>query len=138
MSVHFWGESVVPESGEGKWILSVMNGGDRPAVLNDFQITFYGTQTDPQPGLPLNTAVVPQEEPSEKEAEVLLTHEPEGVFDFTTIVDNSGNDDKEPVITTFKPEIIPEEVLPTIEQDAAFPDLSQQQEPTASKMDPWK
>lgn len=56
MSVHFWGESVVSseeEAGDGgKWFLLVKNEGDAPATLNDFRITFYGTETDPQPGLP--------------------------------------------------------------------------------------
>ncbi len=41
MSVHFWGEPVV-QAHEGKeddtWYLLIKNGGDRPAVLHDFQV----------------------------------------------------------------------------------------------------
>ena len=60
MSVHFWGEPVSKED-NGKWFLFVRNGGDRPAVLNDFQITFHGTREDPQPGKPV---VVESKRPS--------------------------------------------------------------------------
>ena len=49
MSVHYWGEPVVvPEVG-GVWTLTIDNRGDKPCVLNDWQIRFYGTETDPQP-----------------------------------------------------------------------------------------
>ncbi len=73
MSVHFWGEAV-EKAGDDNWYLIIKNGGDRPAVLHDFQVgssahskllqkriilhcafqfTFYGTEEDPQPGVPI-------------------------------------------------------------------------------------
>lgn len=52
MSVHFWGEPVKPEE-DSKWELYVRNGGGQPATLFDFQLSFYGTETDPQPGKPI-------------------------------------------------------------------------------------
>lgn len=48
MSVHFWGEPVA-----GPWTLTVANAGDKPCVLNDWQLIFYGTESDPQPGVPM-------------------------------------------------------------------------------------
>ena len=81
MSVHFWGESVAEANDanddelDATWYLLVKNGGDRPAVVHDaqastpsllkafciyekknsniFQMTFYGTSEDPQPGVPI-------------------------------------------------------------------------------------
>ena len=49
MSVHFWGENPV-----GKWTLVVKNQGDSGrATLHDWHVIFYGTETDPQPGSPI-------------------------------------------------------------------------------------
>jgi len=48
MSVHYWGESVASNGSE--WKLLVRNTGDRPATLNSWQLTFYGTAENPQPG----------------------------------------------------------------------------------------
>merc|ERR1712047_232662 len=52
MSVHYWGEPVVVPDVGGVWTLTIDNRGDRPCVLNDWQIRFYGTETDPQPNTP--------------------------------------------------------------------------------------
>ena len=53
MSVHFWGEPVLnPELG-GDWTMIIGNNGDKPCVLNDWQLSFYGTAFDPQPGVPV-------------------------------------------------------------------------------------
>ena len=49
MSVHYWGEPVVVPDVGGVWTLTIDNRGDKPCVLNDWQIRFYGTETDPQP-----------------------------------------------------------------------------------------
>merc|ERR1712141_799860 len=49
MSVHYWGEPVVDPYVGGVWTLTIDNRGDKPCVLNDWQIRFYGTETDPQP-----------------------------------------------------------------------------------------
>ena len=49
MSVHYWGEPVVVPDVGGIWTLTIDNRGDKPCVLNDWQIRFYGTETDPQP-----------------------------------------------------------------------------------------
>merc|ERR1711902_271298 len=54
MSVHFWGEKA-----KGSWGLTVINADGGEATLHDFQLTFYGTQTDPQPDIPL----VPRQPP---------------------------------------------------------------------------
>jgi len=48
MSVHFWGESVMPNSAD--WKLSIANGGDRLATFKGWKVTFFGTEEDPQPG----------------------------------------------------------------------------------------
>jgi hypothetical protein len=53
MSVHFWGESVTGRDGSSGWKLVVRNGGDREAVLLGWSITFFGTEDDPQPGVPI-------------------------------------------------------------------------------------
>ena len=53
MSVHFWGEPVLnPELG-GDWTMIIGNNGDKPCVLNDWQLSFYGTAFDPQPRVPV-------------------------------------------------------------------------------------
>lgn len=49
MSVHFWGENPV-----GKWTLKIKNQGDTGrATLHDWNVIFYGTAVDPQPGSPI-------------------------------------------------------------------------------------
>jgi subtilisin-like proprotein convertase family protein len=53
MSVHFWGEPVAFPDVGGDWVLLIRNDGDRPAILNDWHLTFYGTEFDPQPGVAL-------------------------------------------------------------------------------------
>lgn len=53
MSVHFWGESVSSSDLGGEWSLTISNLGDKPCILNDWQLVFYGTNSDPQPGVPL-------------------------------------------------------------------------------------
>lgn len=53
MSVHFWGESVASSDLGGEWSLTISNLGDKPCILNDWQLVFYGTNSDPQPGVPL-------------------------------------------------------------------------------------
>ena len=69
MSVHYWGEPVVvPEVG-GVWTLTIDNRGDKPCVLNDWQIRFYGTETDPQPNRP--NEVVPEEDVEEEITTIL-------------------------------------------------------------------
>ena len=40
------------KDGEGDWFLFVKNDGDEPATLINFRVTFYGTEADPQPGVP--------------------------------------------------------------------------------------
>ena len=38
--------------------MTIGNIGDKPCVLNDWQITFYGTAFDPQPGTPIRPPVL--------------------------------------------------------------------------------
>jgi hypothetical protein len=49
MTVHYWGEKV--SFGNAKWQVLVSNAGDKNVVFKNWKITFYGTRTDPQPGL---------------------------------------------------------------------------------------
>ena len=65
MSVHFWGEPVV-KNDDSKWFLQVRNDGDRPATLYDFQLIFYGTEEDPQPGKPIKIVEEEQKNPNPK------------------------------------------------------------------------
>ena len=51
MSVHYWGEPIVSPIYGGVWSMTVNNAGDRPCILNDWGLTFYGTGIDPQPGV---------------------------------------------------------------------------------------
>ena len=51
MSVHFWGEPVLSPTYGGVWSLTLNNAGNRPCILNDWGMTFYGTRLDPQPGV---------------------------------------------------------------------------------------
>ena len=53
MSVHFWGESCNSDADGSEWTLVINNAGDKPAILNDWQLVFYGTEVDPQPGVAL-------------------------------------------------------------------------------------
>jgi hypothetical protein len=74
MSVHFWSEPVVKD-GDGKWFLFIKNDGDKPAKLNNFDVTFYGTNKDPQPGVP---NLIERLESSKKPE--VTTHRPRGSF----------------------------------------------------------
>ena len=75
MSVHFWGESVInPNDQSGLWTLKITNNGDKPCVLNNWNMVFYGTETDPQPGVDIrpvfdDDAEIFYDEPEESETE---------------------------------------------------------------------
>ena len=85
MSVHFWGEPVIVPDAGGVWTLTVDNRGDKPCVLNDWQIRFYGTETDPQPNTP--ETEVPEVEDIPDVEETLFEDIPEIPAEEDTIVE---------------------------------------------------
>ena len=52
MSMYIRSSTELSKDGEGDWFLFVKNDGDEPATLLNFRVTFYGTEADPQPGVP--------------------------------------------------------------------------------------
>ncbi|TRY70805.1 hypothetical protein TCAL_01234 [Tigriopus californicus] len=103
MSVHFWGESVLDtDTSSSDWTLLIRNTGDRESTLNDFQISFYGTETDPQPE---NT------QGSQSEDAATTASIPRiDIQDEATTAGGEG-EQMEPEITTFRPQVqVPVEV----------------------------
>ena len=49
-SLHFWGEGVSSQNHGSLWKLVVRNSGDETATLEGWQLRFYGTHQQPQPG----------------------------------------------------------------------------------------
>ena len=90
MSVHYWGEPVVVPDVGGVWTLTIDNRGDKPCVLNDWQIRFYGTETDPQPNTP----------ETETEEEETTTFEDIPTDEEDTIVEISADEYEESEDTT--------------------------------------
>jgi len=77
MSVHFWGESVKNPDLGGEWTLIIGNNGDKPCVLNDWQLSFYGTAFDPQPDVALRPDLAPETEILDDDPEVVEAEQPQ-------------------------------------------------------------
>jgi len=91
MSVHFWGEPVLnPELG-GDWTMIIGNNGDKPCVLNDWQLSFYGTAFDPQPGVPVVQPPVLVDVAEDDDAEDVGDDEPLNSVDDVEFIQDDSN-----------------------------------------------
>ncbi len=115
MSVHFWGEPVVDPVLGGTWALNINNQGDRPAVLNDWGLVFYGCAIDPQPGIPWRPDFNPPP-PPEVVPPVFIIPETE---DEPEIVDNDNDNDEDGADVT--------DITVVVEETTPFSEFGPQQ-----------
>ena len=75
------------------YCFSTGNNGDKPCVLNDWQLSFYGTAFDPQPDVAIRPELAPDTEILDDDSDVIEAEQPQisvDQFDFQSNVELFG------------------------------------------------